>query len=115
MKKKIKSSTKKGNRGYVKHPGSDWKEVEIVDYKDLQKIIGGFFQIVPINDKLTLYCDEEGKIKELEGNLLWLDGGNIVDVLVGPVILLGPVDSKGNHTDATEKTIKLLEKHCVSV
>ena len=113
---KIKqSNSTSGNRGYIKYPGEDWKEVRINDYKDLQKMIGGFFQIVPINDKLTLYCDEEGKLKELEANLLWLDNGSIVDVLVGPVILLGPVDSEGNHTDATPKILKQLERHCIDV
>ena len=115
MKKKIKSSTKTGARGYVKYPGTKWKEVQISWYKNLQILIGGFFQIVPIAEKLTLYCDDEGKLKNLESNLMWLDGEDVIDVLVGPVVLLGPVDREGSDTDATLETLKLLEKHCAPI
>lgn len=107
------SSTKKSHSGYIKYPDSDWKAIEVGDYEDLQKLIGGYFQLVPIDDSLTLYCDEEGKIKDLYPNVTWVEKGKIIDVLVGPLVLFGPVDDEGEHTDATEETIKLLEKHCV--
>lgn len=117
MKKRIRTADKnKGVRGYAKQPNGPWKEVIISDYQDIQKVIGGYFQIVPIAEKFTLYCDDEGKLKELEPNLIWMDTDRtMIDILVGPILLLGPVDREGNDTNATPEMLDLLKRHCSEV
>lgn len=63
-------------------------------------------------DDWSAYLDEEGKIKGLPINeratrlarALGWDPSH-VDLLVGPVVFLGPVDEEGDETDVTAQVI----------
>lgn len=98
------------------HPGDDPPVVETLTIPPsltfLQRRVGGYIQAVPrfttimhngVKHGCVAYCDEEGKLKpngrlNTQATRLWhqalpppglADGnGNIVDVLVGPVVIL---------------------------
>lgn len=76
----------------------------------LKDAIGGGW-LEPISGRgWSAYCDEEGKIKGLPVNvratrLARLLGWHTQDILVGPVVFLGPVDNEGDDTDVTNLTI----------
>lgn len=78
---------------------------------DLQKLVGGYIEAVIDSDSgWSLYCNEEGKLKGLKVNVpstafidkLYRLAGRPPfsqhDILVGPVVWLGPTDELGNET-----------------
>ena len=52
----------------------------------LQCLVGGYIQVVNIENDVALICNEEGKLLGLEPNV-YING--IGDTVVGPVILAG--------------------------
>lgn len=52
--------------------------------KNLQNIVGGYIQMVPISDKAAVICNEEGKLTGLPINCSF---GK--DILVGTIIIVG--------------------------
>lgn len=71
-------------RVIVKQPGQPltlrWIEDELDKY---QAVVGGYVETVPLDGVpgIVLICNEEGKIRGLEPNVI-----NGADVIVGPVI-----------------------------
>lgn len=67
----------------------------------LQARVGGYIEAAPIFDRrLTMYCNEEGKLQGLPVNRLatiLLDHG-AHDVIVGDVVLVGGADVEGYDT-----------------
>jgi len=79
------------------------KEAEVREIEnkleDLQKIVGGYIEVVSLGQGVTLVCDEEGKIKGKQPN--WDVNG---DLIVGTFFLCG---SKGSDfASLTEEQIK---------
>ena len=79
--------------------------------KGLQGIVGGYIEAVTTDDT-TIFINEEGKLTGQEFNplapLLWWQLAphmRGVDVLVGPAVVLGPVDGNGNETAVTKDTV----------
>ena len=74
-------------RVFYKPPGmpGDYKEIPNT-LKALQKLVGGFIEVLRVNAHTALICDEEGKFKDdYEPNLFW--GMN--DCIYGPLALVG--------------------------
>ena len=46
-------------------------DVEVEDYKDMQKAVDGFIERLPVEEKhgVTVYCNEEGRVHELPINM----------------------------------------------
>jgi hypothetical protein len=72
------------------------EEIEIGSGLDsLQKAVGGWIELLPINDEHHAYIDEEGKLKNLPINELATKfahkyiGIAPYDCIVGPMIILG--------------------------
>ncbi len=83
------------------------------DYKDLQKLVGGYIEGIHIADGFA-YVDEEGKLKGKDVNPLatkiWHDAARkhnyqINDFIVGKMVLTGKADDEGNDTDISQQTI----------
>ena len=69
----------------VKEPGKKAYSKEIEDeLEEYQKILGGYLEAVGWDDNQILLCNERGKLKGLEPNLL-VPG----DIIVGNVIVVG--------------------------
>lgn len=67
----------------------------------MQQMVGGWLEAAPIFDpRLTMYCNEEGKILRLPVNIvatLMLDP-RVEDVIAGDVLVVGGPDHEGYDT-----------------
>lgn len=78
----------------------------------LQGLVGGWIEAVHPNRDTTLFVNEEGKLSgqplnELATLLWWALDNDAVDqdFLVGPVVVLGPVDANGDETSVHTDTL----------
>lgn len=85
---------------FYKRPGKNLVEVEIPNELDwLQGAVEGYIEAATLRKgengmpDLVMLCNEEGKLKEMEPNFLWL-----YDQVVGPVLFVG-ADDEGDFTD----------------
>ena len=99
-------------KAYIRNPGSGkWMPAIINGYNDINAAVGGYIEAVPLSQDFTLYCNEEGKLNDLEPNAYWIVNGRPHDTLVGSLVLMGPVDEDGEDTDATPEMLTLVDKH----
>lgn len=70
----------------IKEPGKEpfIKEIED-DLTTYQEILGGMMEMVPFEKGQVLLCNEEGKLKGLEPNLILPSG----EIIVGTAIIVG--------------------------
>lgn len=58
--------------------------------KSLQSVVGGYIQpIYPFDDPVAIICNEEGKLNGLPANRALYHNGEIYDILVGTIIIVG--------------------------
>ena len=71
------------------------------EYEKYRGFIGGWLEGVPTTGQVTIYCDEEGKIKGLPVNPVATAfvAPFLADIIVGPVLFMGPPDEEGEETD----------------
>jgi hypothetical protein len=77
----------------------------------LQSAVGGWIEAVDLAEDLTMWVNEEGKIKGLDLNsiataLFDKHFKNSFDVIVGDIVLTGGTNSKGNTVGLTEKQLR---------
>lgn len=84
-------------RAIIKRPDEDYGHVCHISgtLENLQKIVGGHIETVPLTSDHVLIVNEEGKLKGLPGNFVFRRH----DLIVGTAIVLG-VDGE-EFTDAT--------------
>ena len=92
--------------------------MESATYDEIKAALdGGYLEAAPTDGTVTLYIDEEGKLKHLPINLLatafWthVGGGELVlhgDFLVGPVVVVGPPDAEGDDTAVPAAAVDVL-------
>lgn len=74
-------------------------EVNGDELTNLQQIVGGYVQCVDLNEQVSLWCHEEGKMLGLPVNpyatTLWEAAYGSTDVIVGTVAIAGGVDENG--------------------
>ena len=103
-----------GKKGYFLGMDSQtWEPMVFDGYYDISKAIGGSIECVPVHELATVYCHEEGKIRNLTPTALWFDPeeGTILDVICGPVVLLGTEDDEGDDTDLDEVDFLEVTQH----
>lgn len=101
-------------RIFIKEPEKNGYVSTVNDnYKDLQKIVGGYLESVPLHSsrKITLLCDEEGKLKNKKPNLYFMNSN---DTIVGTVIFVS-YNSEGEFKSLTDKQIRFLEEKFNSI
>lgn len=103
-------------------PGGQIEDVEINTYEDLSKAIGGWIEPVnlatPEGQYFTMYVDEEYRLKHtLAVNVLAMQLSGMcgrVDLMyqgiLGPVVLLGPVDGEGDDTSVTPSVKRTIQR-----
>ena len=79
----------------------EFGETDDISLSALQEKVDGLVQAVDLSPNLTLWCNEEGKLRRLAHNpyaqYLWDKAfGAETDYLVGDIILTGGVDDNGN-------------------
>lgn len=69
----------------IKRPDEEYGHMTHISasLKNLQNIVGGYIEVVEVDD-LTVICNEEGKIIGLEENIKCYD-----DVFVGTIVICG--------------------------
>ena len=84
----------------------DPTEVEVEDWRDLGKLVGGWIEIAPTpGSPFTMYVNEEGKINGLPFNARANRLANRYrtwdDPLAGDAVLVGPPTGEGEDTEFT--------------
>lgn len=89
---------------FIKKVGQspELKKVNLKDLKTLQGLVGGYIQTVPLPSGILLVCNEEGRILDLEPNMVV--GG---EVLVGDIFFCS-YDSE-DFTGLSEEQIEILK------
>jgi hypothetical protein len=82
--------------------------------KVLQNAVGGWVQALDLTERLTMWCDEEGKVTGKPVNILatrmfWNAFGVNDDIIVGDIILTGGTDEEGATLGLTEEQVKIYE------
>lgn len=91
----------------VIEPDGSVRRQKIATYEQLNKTLGGYIEAAPTDGSLTLWVNEEGKVKGLPDNPkaqeLWrlVDGYGCTstDWLAGTVVVQGPANDEGDTTD----------------
>jgi hypothetical protein len=98
-------------KAIVKEPGKEGeiKEV-IIKLESLQKIVKGMIEIIPFPEieGLDIILNEEGKLINLDPNILIPEYN---DLAVGPIIVLGFDEDKGDHRSLSEEEIKKVKEY----
>lgn len=90
-------------RAIIKEVGQKPRVTDIENTLEaLQQAVGGYIEVINLNENTVLICDEEGKIKDKPFNFV-LSG---VDVIVGDVLFVNT--SGEDFTDIDEETEQTL-------
>lgn len=102
-----------------------FQDAEVLTYEDsqkdfnyeiIQKLVEGPFESVAVNfngKSFTVYCNEEGKLREMYPNFLLVEGDECYDILDGPAIFLSSeVDDEGYELSLTDDEIKTAIDYC---
>jgi hypothetical protein len=93
-------------------------EMSVIDIADnelstLQGKVGGWVQAVDLNDTLTLWCNEEGKLEGLPvnryGTELWESVYGKTDIIVGDIVLTGGADDDGETLGLSDTKIEAIK------
>lgn len=89
-------------RVVIKEPGLPAEERDVAnELRALQLVIGGgYLEQVGGHPRLITMCDEDGKAKRLAPNIRLP-----LDVLVGPVLVVGGPDDEGDLLDLTDDQV----------
>ena len=73
-----------------------------------QKYVQGLIQVISLNSQIDIICNDEGKLIGLEPNRAFMDGEDILDILVGDILACRH-DAEGNFTSIKEEDIPIIE------
>lgn len=77
--------------------------------KTLQTAVDGLIQAIDINQNLTMWLNEEGKILGLPinslGTAMYRRATEVKDIIVGNIVLTGGVDDEGDTLGLTDEQI----------
>ncbi|WP_293997672.1 DUF3846 domain-containing protein [uncultured Megasphaera sp.] len=67
----------------MKRPGKPARIGQIANtLEEMQRIVGGYIQMIPLDNDYMMICNEEGKLMNMQPNIWWLN-----DKIVGPIII----------------------------
>jgi hypothetical protein len=77
--------------------------------EEIQQIVGGYVEVVGLDNNTSLWVNEEGKCIGLHPNLfatrLWEKFHGRTDIVVGDVAILGGTDEDGNSMGCPQNVI----------
>ena len=93
----------------IKSNGS-WKMIEQKDFslEDYQKIVGGWVEYVHVYDDIAMFCNEEGKIKNLPVNNIatqYIKSKQPFDDVICGDVIFSKTDEEGEDVDLTLEEI----------
>ena len=83
------------------------------ELKSLQNAVGGYVQVIELEDDFTMWVNEEGKLLGLEENkiatVIWeVRFGIGTDIICGDVVFTGGMDEDGETLTISEANIQRL-------
>lgn len=85
-----------------------YKAPEIIEfseeYGELQKLVEGYIEMPYLFDDVDIVINEEGKLIGLEPNVYIYDDNDLVDVIVGNIVVVGHND-EGETISLTDEQI----------
>jgi hypothetical protein len=83
------------------------------ELKSLQNAVGGYVQVIELEDDFTMWVNEEGKLLGLEENkiatVIWeVRFGLGTDIICGDVVFTGGMDEDGETLTISEANIQRL-------
>jgi len=90
------------------------------EYQTLSGGVGGFIEVVTLSPDLTLWVNEEGKMRGLPVNTVasrWYDNrfGAGYDIMVGDAVFTGGTDEEGYTMSLTESQLTAIEEGAKAV
>ena len=87
----------------IKEPGVASYGADIPNtLEDLQKVVGGYIEVLGVMDGLVIICNEEGRLQDLKYNCEFAG----ID-FVGTIIFAG-TDGEGDFTDIPDDLARLV-------
>lgn len=94
------------------------ENIEDANLETLQEAVGGLIQAVDLTPRLTMWCNEEGKLMGLPVNpvatAMWTRYFGETDVIVGDVVFTGGSDEEGETTALLSHDADSIKKICSS-
>ena len=106
-------------KGIAIYPDKRVEEVEVAELGDYQAIVDGYIEAVNLKSGDTMYVNEEYwyKFTPEDRNSIAMDvaglGGRpdlMLNGILGPVVVLGPIDDEGYDTDITDQARRWIER-----
>jgi hypothetical protein len=76
-------------------------DLEMDRLAQLQAAVGGWVQAADLQDDLTLWCNEEGKLIGLTPNVIgthmWEKSFGMTDIIMGDIVFTGGTDDEGDN------------------
>lgn len=101
----------------------DGKELKTIEwendsYKLISTHVGGYIERIPITaldeKNIDMWCNEEGKLIGLEPSIALTHNGDIVDMIMGNVVLT-KTDGNGETISLTDDDIDFVKKYFKSL
>lgn len=105
--------------GIVIRPDKTIEEREFNSLRDRQKVVEGYIEAIYLSDGSTMWINEEGRYQfgATEFNSIATDvcglGGRadiLLQGILGPVIVEGPVDADGDGTNITDTARRWIQR-----
>lgn len=106
-------------KGIAIYPDKRVEEVTSSSYKDLQAIVGGLIEPVTLRDGSTMYVNEEYRyvygpddFNSIATDVCGLGGAThiLLQGILGPVVIVGPLDAEGDDTDVTDTAKRWVQR-----
>lgn len=102
----------------VLHLKADEEEGNVVfkedDLNGSRELVGGYLELLRVDDDIDLWLNEEGKLMELNGNFnLVVQGKRVIDVVVGDVFFASH-DNEGNTTSLNDEQIERIHARFIN-
>lgn len=94
-------------RGLLVPVFGDPFEIEFDGLEGMQRAVGGYIEAVPwlFDDNPSVYVNEEGKLDGALPNRAIVMGGEVVDILFGPILCTGFDFETGDTVDIADDEI----------
>jgi hypothetical protein len=105
-------------KALVIQPDGRIEHTTLSSYDDYNKAVGGWIEALQLGPNASGYINEEGKLIGLPRNdkatKLCHARKSIfpTDFIVGPLLVVGPLDSEGNDTDLSDEVAKVITFLC---
>lgn len=81
--------------------------------ENLQTVVGGYIEAVSVNESITIWLNEEGKLQELPPNFYLIGNGSPFDIVVGDVIITG-TDGEGNTIGLSDEEVTEIQERFIN-